>query len=81
MVVLLGFRFPSFNADYEAMYERVAKDEHCLLVPRITRNILNDPTLKSDAIHPNARGYQLMAERVAGPCKKLIARADKARLR
>jgi len=81
MVVLLGFRFPSFNADYEAMYERIAKDEHCLLVPRITRNILNDPTLKSDAIHPNARGYQLMAERVAGPCKKLIARADKARLR
>jgi len=81
MVVLLGFRFPSFTADYEAMYERVAKDEHCLLVPRITRNILNDPTLKSDAIHPNARGYQLMAERVAGPCKKLIARADKARLR
>jgi len=81
MVVLLGFRFPSFNADYEAMYERIAKDEHCLLVPRITRNILNDPTRKSDAIHPNARGYQLMAERVAGPCRKLIARADKARLR
>ena len=81
MVILLGFRFPSLTADYEAMYERVARDERCLLVPRITRNILNDQTLKSDAIHPNARGYQLMAERVAGPCKKLIAKADKARLR
>jgi acyl-CoA thioesterase-1 len=81
MVVLLGFRFPSLSVDYEAMYERVAKDEHCLLVRRITRNILNDPTLKSDAIHPNGRGYQLMAERVAGPCKKLIARADRARVR
>lgn len=81
MVVLLGFRFPSLTADYEAMYERVAKEQRCLLVPRITRGILNDQSLKSDAIHPNARGYQLMAERVAGPCKKLIARADKARLR
>ena len=81
MVVLLGFRFPSLTADYGDMYERVAKDEGCLLVPRITRDILNDTSLKSDAIHPNAKGYQLMAERIAGPCRKLIARADKARLR
>jgi lysophospholipase L1-like esterase len=80
MVMLLGFRFPSLTADYESMYERVAKEQRCLLVPRITRGILNDQSLKSDAIHPNARGYQLMAERVAGPCKKLIARADKARV-
>ena len=81
MVVLLGFRFPSLTADYESMYERVAKEEGCLLVPRILRGILNDASMKSDAIHPNARGYALMAERVAGPCKKLIARADRARLR
>ena len=81
MVVLLGFRFPSLNADYEAMYEKVAKEEGCLLVPRILRGILNDSSMKSDAIHPNAKGYALMAERIAGPCRKLIARADKARLR
>ena len=30
MVVLLGFRFPSLNANYQEMYERVAGDEHCL---------------------------------------------------
>ena len=81
MVVLLGFRFPSLTADYESMYERIAKDEGCLLVPRVLRDILNDASMKSDAIHPNARGYQLMAERIAGPCKKLIKRADRARLR
>lgn len=81
MVVLLGFRFPSLTADYESMYERVAKDEGCLLVARILRGILNDSSMKSDAIHPNARGYALMAERIASPCRKLIARADRARLR
>jgi acyl-CoA thioesterase I len=81
MVILLGFRFPSLNADYEAMYEKVAKEEGCLLVPRILSGILNDSSLKSDAIHPNAKGYAVMAERIAGPCRKLIARADKARLR
>ena len=81
MVVLLGFRFPSLAADYEAMYKRVAKEERCLLVVGVLRNILTDQSLKSDSIHPNARGYQLMAERVSGPCKKLIARANRARVR
>ena len=81
MVVLLGFRFPSLTADYEAMYKRVANEERCLLVARVLRSILTDQSLKSDAIHPNARGYQLMAERAASPCKKLIARANRARVR
>jgi lysophospholipase L1-like esterase len=81
MVVLLGFRFPSLTADYEAMYKRVAKDEGCLFVGSVLRGILNDSSLKSDAIHPNAKGYALMAERVAGPCKKLIAKAERARVR
>jgi lysophospholipase L1-like esterase len=73
MVILLGFRFPSMNANYEAMYERIAKDERCLLIPNVLHGILTDQSLKSDAIHPNARGYELMAERIAGPCRKLIA--------
>lgn len=79
MVVMLGFKFPSFNANYEAMYERVAKGGGCLLVKGPLRGVLTDSSLKSDAIHPNARGYQIMAERIAGPCRKLLKVADKAR--
>jgi lysophospholipase L1-like esterase len=41
--------------------------------------ILNTPSLKSDEIHPNAAGYQLMAERVSGPVRKLVAKANAAR--
>jgi len=79
MVVLLGYRFPSLTANYEKMYARVAKDERCLLVADVLDGIESNPALKSDEIHPNARGYALIAERVAGPCKKLIARAERAR--
>ena len=79
MVVLLGFRFPSLGPSYEDMYERVADEEKCLLIPDLLDGILRDPALKSDEIHPNARGYALMAERVAGPFKKLLGRADAAR--
>lgn len=79
MVVLLGFRFPSLGPSYEAMYERVADDEKCLLIPDLMDGILSDPKMKSDEIHPNASGYDLMAERVAGPLRKLIERANDAR--
>jgi acyl-CoA thioesterase I len=79
MVVLLAFQFPSLSANYEKMYERVGSDEKCLLISGVLRGILTDPSLKSDEIHPNARGYQLIAERVAGPCRKLIAKANAKR--
>ncbi|MFL6244386.1 MAG: arylesterase [Thermoanaerobaculia bacterium] len=79
MVVLLGFSFPSLNANYASMYERVADDERCLLVPGVLKGILTDRSLKSDEIHPNARGYALMAERIAPPVAKLLEKADDAR--
>ena len=79
MVILLGFRFPSLNADYEAMYERVADEEGCLLVPDLMDGILANSKLKSDEIHPNAAGYAIMAERVAGPLAALVAYADEQR--
>ncbi|MEO8034654.1 MAG: arylesterase [Acidobacteriota bacterium] len=79
MVVLLGFHFPSLTVNYETMYERVARDNGCLLIARPLAGILTDPSLKSDEIHPNARGYALMAERLAGPCGKLVKKANRAR--
>lgn len=79
MVVILGFNFPSLTASYGKMYKRVASDEGCLLIPDLLDGIIGNPSLKSDEIHPNAKGYALMAERVAGPVGKLIRKADATR--
>lgn len=79
MVVLLGFRFPSVGGNYETMYQRVAEEENCLLIGGALSGILTDPSLKSDEIHPNARGYAKMAERIAPPAAKLIRKADESR--
>ena len=79
MVVLLGFNFPSLTANWGKMYKRVAAAEGCLLIPDLLDGIIGNPSLKSDEIHPNAKGYELMAERVAEPCKKLISKADATR--
>ena len=79
MVVLLAFRFPSLTANYEDMYERVASEEGCLLVARTLKGILTDPALRSDQIHPNARGYDLMAQRMTKPLRGLLRKADAKR--
>lgn len=79
MVVLLGFRFPSLNANYGVMYERVAEEEGALFIPDILDGIMGDASLKSDSIHPNARGYEIVAERVSGPFTKLVRKADSER--
>jgi acyl-CoA thioesterase I len=76
MVVLLGFRFPSISGNYEDMYERVAEEERAMLVEGTLKGILNNPSLKSDEIHPNGRGYELMATRIAEPLRKLMKKAD-----
>lgn len=72
MVILLGYRFPSLQNNYGEMYERVARDEQCLLVPDLLDGILTDSSLKSDEIHPNAKGYALLAERIAPAVQRLV---------
>ena len=72
MVVLLGFHFPSLSANYGKMYERIARDERCLLIDDVLDGIESNPQLKADEIHPNGRGYEIMAKRVASPLKKLL---------
>jgi acyl-CoA thioesterase-1 len=79
MVVLIGFQFPSFGANYEKMYERVADEEKTLLISGTLKGILNDPALRTDRVHPNARGYALMAERIAGPVEKLLKKSEASR--
>ena len=79
MVILLGFQFPSLGPSYADMYERIADDEKCLFIPDVMDDILDNPSMKSDEIHPNARGYDLMAERVADPLEDLVERANDAR--
>lgn len=79
MVVLLGFSFPSLTADYASMYERVAKEEGCLFVPRVLKGILTDDTLKVDPIHPNSKGYEIMTARIEEPLTGLLRKADAAR--
>lgn len=46
------------------LYEEAAKENDVPLLDGVLADILDQPALKSDYIHPNAKGYRKMAEAV-----------------
>jgi lysophospholipase L1-like esterase len=46
------------------LYEEVAEEENIPLVSGVLADILSQPSLKNDQIHPNASGYKKMADEI-----------------
>lgn len=46
------------------IYEEIAKEEHVILAPNILADILKQPSLKIDQVHPNASGYEQMSKMI-----------------
>jgi len=46
------------------IYEEVAEEEGVPLLSGMLADILSDPSLKSDQIHPNTKGYKVMTEKI-----------------
>lgn len=46
------------------LYEEVSDEENVPLLSGMLADILENPSLKSDQIHPNALGYKIMAEKI-----------------
>jgi acyl-CoA thioesterase I len=64
-VVLLAVPKPGLTLTPPGYYEKIAKDFELPIEMGILRSVLSSPSLKSDAAHPNAAGYQKIAEAVA----------------
>lgn len=48
-----------------AIYHELAREEAVPLVEKVFAEVLSDPALRADRIHPNAVGYQLLADGIA----------------
>lgn len=79
MVLLVGMRLGLFTDEYGPVYKEIAQKHGTLFIPEILKGILSDAKLKSDSIHPNGAGYQLMAERILKQVKPLLEEADRKR--
>ena len=69
-VVLIGTPEPGLAVSAPAFYAEIAQELRIPYEDGVIGQILRDAALKSDPIHPNARGYRLIAERLAGLLKK-----------
>ena len=49
---------------YSRAYKKLAKEKEAIFVPGILAGIFNKRQYKSDMVHPNAAGYEIVAERV-----------------
>lgn len=69
-VLLIGTPEPGFVVSPPAFYAQIAKEFRLPYEEAAIGFVLQDGALKSDPIHPNAQGYRIIAERVAGALKK-----------
>jgi lysophospholipase L1-like esterase len=64
-VLLIGTPEPGFSVSPPSFYGGIAKEYRVPYEGAIVGEVLKDRTLKADPIHPNARGYRIIAERLA----------------
>lgn len=63
-VVLIGIRSATLRDKNESWFKDLAKNKRVLYVPNILEGVLTHPDLMSDEVHPNDKGYALIAERI-----------------
>ena len=69
-VVLIGVPRLGFGVEVPGWYAELAKEASVPYEGKLLKRILADRSLKSDPIHPNAAGYQQLAEGLAAVLKK-----------
>ena len=65
-VVLLGVPQPGLLLSTADFYQEIAEETAVAYLPDTMTDVLSQRSLRSDAAHPNAAGYRLVAEEVHG---------------
>ncbi len=69
-VLLIGTPEPGFPVTPPPFYAAIAQDFGLPYEAHVIGQVLRDDGLKADPIHPNARGYRVIAERIAAALKE-----------
>jgi len=63
-VILLGVPKLGIFLSSSDVYEKIANSMNVIFIEDLISDVLGDKLLKSDSIHPNKKGYNLMAEEI-----------------
>jgi len=77
IVILLGIRIGLLRDEYLPGYRRVSKKHGALIIPNFMADILGNPRLTIEGIHPNAEGHELIAERVLEAVVPLLEKVQR----
>jgi lysophospholipase L1-like esterase len=69
-VLLVGTPEPALRPSPPAFYAEIADELRVPYEGEVIAEVLKDASLKSDPVHPNARGYRVIAERIAERLRK-----------
>ncbi len=65
IVAIVDISSGMFLKQYRGAYKKIAREKGAIFIPSVLSKIITNPSMKSDFLHPNAKGYQLVAERIA----------------
>jgi lysophospholipase L1-like esterase len=68
-VLLIGTPEPGLRVVPPPFYAAIAEEFELPYVEGVIGDVLRDASLKADPIHPNARGYRVIAQRIAEALK------------
>ena len=71
-VILVGVSVGVLGDPYAARYEALARRTASGLVPGILDGVIGQSSLMADPIHPNDRGYAIVADRVEPMLRELL---------
>jgi len=72
MVVLVEVRTAIIGDKYLSGFKKIAGQRGAYLIPNVLKGIMTNSNLKSDHIHPNNKGYKIMAARILKALKKCL---------
>jgi acyl-CoA thioesterase-1 len=71
-VVLIGIQSATLRDKNASWFKKLAHEKHVLYVPNILDGVFTHPDLMSDEVHPNEKGYAMIAERIAEALQPVV---------
>lgn len=64
MVALVDISAGMFFKEYRQAFKKLAHEKKAIFIPAVLSRIITNPSMKSDFLHPNGRGYKIVANRI-----------------